>query len=299
MNIIHIGSWKTATTTIQTLCRKNVSKLEENGYGFIDQRSKAHGQEFQPKFRRAIRDIQSSGGNADIGDSIRVFKELYDNKKFDCFFHSWEGMLGHPFNSSRKQMYHPNATSHWLEKLNDETELKVVVTIRKQSELVEAMYAQEVRKGRVSSGIDKFINEKLPEDMSWASVIKPVVDKLGEEKVRVVPYEWTKKGDNSFLKSVFEGVVDIEKINTELHSNPSYSHIAVEISRLANLYLDGEDISKLEKFLADSFSNLTHRRSNFLTSELVEEVKRRCSSKDEVFFKDFFPDLELKKLGYY
>lgn len=299
MNVIHIGSWKTATTTVQALCRKNTDKLKLNGYSFIDQRSKDHQQKFQPKFRQAIKKIQKFGDQADIAESIDLFDQLHKQHDQRYFFHSWEGLLGHPFNSSSSQMFHPEATAYWLKKLSMVKEIRVVLTIRRQIELVEAMYAQEVRKGRVSYGIDKFINEKIPEDLSWSKVITPLIESLGEENVKIVPYEWMERSKKLFLDSVFQGVMNAQEINTDLHSNPSYSHVAVEISRLANLYLESKDVLKMEKFLSENFSNITHRRSQFLTSDLEKKIYERCSSNDQAILEKLSSDISLKELGYF
>ena len=299
MNVIHIGSWKTATTTVQTYCRKNLKVLARNNICFIDQRSSAHSEGFQPQFRAAIRKIQKSGAEAEALESIKLFEYLHDPENGERFYHSWEGMLGHPFNSSSKQMYHPNATAKWLGLLSGRKDIQVVLTIRRQCDLVEAMYAQEVRKGRTSVGIDKFVCEHLPKDMSWAAVIQPLIDVLGKDRVRVIPYEWVGLSGNRFFNSVFEGVVPFSELNGKIHSNPSYSHLAVEISRLANLYITKKEVSKLEKFLAENFSNVTHRRAQFISRNLKQEIAEKFVRKDVEFFEREYSDLNLEGLGYF
>ena len=300
MIYVHLGSWKTATTTVQQLLRQGEKPLRRQSAFFVDQRSESHLSDFQPKFRRAIKAIQgrSRDVTARIDDAANVFLSLSRDGSRGTAVHSWEGLLGHPLKSSKDVMYHAEATAEWFEPIVRRADVRFVLTIRKQEDLVEAMYGQEVRKGRANYGIDRFLWEWLPKDLSWERVITPFASRFGKDRIRVVPFESIRSGPRKFVQAVLGDAVNASALGEPAHSNPSFSHVAVEIARAAVPFLEPADIAKLEKFLQDNFSNLTHRRSEFLTPTLRRLVQERYGDSNRSIFREHMPDYDPVSLGY-
>lgn len=301
MIIAHIGSWKTGTTAIQYMLRSSKSALKKQEFAFADQNSEFHERNFRPAYRKAIKHIQNGGdvNHSVVHKSVELFHQFSNILGENNVIHSWEPFLGHPFNSSKDCMYHSEATAKWFSLASKHSKISVSISIRNQPDFVEAMYAQEIRKGRCNFGIHRFINEVVPRDLSWDNVVNPF-EALGDEiNLNVIPYEMMKDNCDKFLDAVFFDSLDHKLFKSIEIKNPSYSHLAVEISRLISPLLSSKELSLFERFLVENFSNKSHPRAEFLTHQMRREIMLSVQENNKRLFERLIRNVDGASYGYF
>lgn len=298
MKHIHLGSWKTGTTLIQSILRKNAKLLAADNVAFADQKSEAHVNSFSPHYRTYLKSLLSGREDSTaLAKSIAAFDRLTPPGS-RATIHSWEPFLGHPLRSSRQHLYVAEAAARWFEPIVEKEECLFTIYVRKQADFLEAMYAQEVRKARFLKGIDEFLNELCPSDLSWLPVVTPFINRFGTDRVRVIPFETIKTGADAFLDTFF-APLQLPKLSYHIdHSNPSFSHKAIEIARLTYPIIDASEIAKFEQFLVTNYSNLTHPRADFLGSSRRKDIMKSCTQANKLLFEIAKIDGRPSQFGY-
>lgn len=290
---IHYGSWKSASTLIQMTLRQNKEVLADNGVAFIDQQTDQH-KRFAGEFRKAVLAVQQEGVTSQDADAqcryaARLFEELNTSFGLDTAVHSWENFVGHPLFNTQRTLYHGVFTAWWFETYLSNLPLEFTFITRNQADLIEAMYTQEVRKGRFLSSIDDFLEKFVKgRDLSWLSVVEPFFARFGSEKVRVIPFEEIKKeGSEGFLKSFFSPFLEFDLELKVDHSNPSFSGKAVEVALKTYPGLTEEQRQREEKRLVREYSNLKYPRSDFLGKERRSLLLESVSKDNKLLFDNF------------
>ncbi|WP_323844034.1 hypothetical protein [Microbulbifer magnicolonia] len=307
MIYIHLGSWKTGTTTIQTVLRRNRVALQKLGYKFVDQRSQEF-KDFAATFNEARKlplrefDTLTSGETAILERSFDEFYNLVRGIENPIF--SWEPFLGHPF-SGLSSMYNSESAALWFSYLARRAldTFKFVLTVRNQFDFIESMYSQEVRKARFLSGFNDFFADKLPNDLGWEAVAKPFSDIFADDSLSVIPFEIVKKnGIRNYLEVFFRSVgIDLSELSLldkDLHSNPSFSKVADSIALNVYPFLEKNDRLLLERVLVENFSNKTHKDNSYFTSTQRNMLYSKVARGNALFFQKYCPSYDAQEMGY-
>lgn len=296
---IHLGSWKSASSLVQATLRKNKNVLSNNGAFFVDQNTDQH-KDFSKQFRKAMELVSEYGICSSLAQlhcqkAANYFEELNESSTVTKFIHSWENFVGHPFYRNPRVLYHGVATAWWFEQYLSHLPLEFTFITRNQADLIEAMYTQEVRKGRFLGGVDEFIEKFLTgRDLSWLPVVEPFVSRFGYKRVRVIPFEDIKEcGSEKFLRKFFSPIFDFDLDFSVKHSNPSFSAEAVKVALKTYPGLDAEERKKEELRLVKEYSNLKYPRSDFLEESRRSYFLETVRHDNRVLFDDIIsPDYE-------
>ncbi len=297
--IIHLGSWKSGSTLIQQNLRTNNKQLQKAGVRFIDQGEKQF-LEFLPFYRKAINAIKGNVPQTDeiVTASAEKFWELGNPDKHNAVVHSWEVFLGHPFNTSKNQMYHAEATAAWFERILGQHKPLFVIYLRRQADFIEAMYNQEVSKGRFLGSIEDFLEEFCQRSLSWRPTVEPFVSRFGLDNVKVIPFEVVKRDPEKFVDDFVDLFLNEKLEKKLLHSNPSLSEKATKIALAAYPHLEQNERVLLEKFLRTNFSNKTHGRCDFLGPLRRAYIFESTQEENRRLFEDFIPSFDPTEFGY-
>lgn len=294
MIYIHIGSWKTGTTLIQKILRKHRDKFRNKGVYFADQNSESFQTLFIPAFRKYILDP----GTRKLKAAVDSLYSLFDRENCNHILFSWEGFLGHPFLARKDGMYHPNETSMLLGEVSQIQPIQVIFYFRNQADLIESMYAQDVRHARFLGGFDHYFDNVVPKNISWLEIVEILVNQLGESNVDVKPFESIKLGTTHFLDAFFSKIINVDFVYNIDHANPSFSHKAIELAKVCYPLLSDEEIILMRKFLAKNFSTLTHDKCDYLGPTRRAEINARYKQENITLIKRFTAEYDPQLLGY-
>lgn len=220
--VVHVGTHKTGTTTIQYALNNISSKSRlEEGWDYIE--------------------------SPIITEKLMV-TELYDVELVKKFSSSLERLISlsnkTPVKIMSSELLSGSAVNGYLNSkavatiLHEATkkyDVKIIMYIRLQDELVESMYSQFIHQGD-SFSFDEYINQLDETDsFNYKRIIKDWHDSFGEENVIVRSYH--SAAEFGLLKD-FGEVIDSAKVfdfSMGAHvKNPGYSYDAIEIARLVN-----------------------------------------------------------------
>ncbi|GEN26267.1 hypothetical protein HCU01_42160 [Halomonas cupida] len=279
MIIAHIGSWKTGTTAFQYALRKSKVELERNRIRFVDTREKWFSEEFLPLFRNFVKRYESNRNYAEsLEGSIDVFERKVGFE--DDLIISWEAALGNPLNPSRETLYHPEATATWFSALNNIAEVKLSLVIRDQVELIQSMYAQEVRKGRYTGDFSEFLHDKMPLDVSWSRVVAPFFEAGLGDSLRVIPYSVSKGNMQNYFSKISWEKMKFSEIDISERKNRSFSKKAIEMMRRCSPLLEKSEARHFEKFLVENFSVDSMSGYAIASSEQVSFIRSHINKDD-------------------
>lgn len=208
--VIHVGSSKTGTTSIQGCLNKNPDMLAEHGVRFIRTGRKhiAH-----TPIHRALR------GETAVGLWQDIETELKDNG-------AKVGIL------SSEYFFYPRSAegfdAYMPPHLKENT--KVVAYIRRQDKYLESAYKQHVKVGKVRPDPKAYYDQRKHQ-FQYIDALNSHAQAFGTENVIVRPYERPrlKGGDvvQDFLQAI--GLPEDERFNTQAAgSNKSLSREASE-----------------------------------------------------------------------
>ena len=106
------------------------------------------------------------------------------------------------------------------------------------------------------------------------------------------------KGAKKFVNDFFDGIIEKKPVKEVPNSNPSFSHVAVEIARSSYPYLDSSEYPIMERFLVHNFSNISHDKCNFLGAKRRDEIFNKCRIDNGELFRKYVDVYNPALLGY-
>ena len=275
--IIHIGTTKTGSTTIQTFLRKNRRALKKRsiftpttrtGGGLhshaclpaatylFDEWEKRH-----PRFATGINTVAQQ-------DRLRkkLCREIETNcRKDDTAIFSCEALCY--FSHQEVEQ-----VKKFLSPLFDD--ITIVLYLRRQPEWLISIYAQRVKKGN-SHSFDNFLNE-YPKDerlLDYRRLIENWSSIFGKDKIKVRVFD-RKEFHNNDLLDDFAHTVGLEMtglLRTE-DTNTSFGSAETEFLRLLNK----RGRRNLELSLAKMFLPRTGEKAYFLNRQEAQRILDQC-----------------------
>ncbi|RMC29676.1 hypothetical protein [Paracoccus alkanivorans] len=253
--IVHPGSPKTATSTIQHVLRQNRAKLEQAGIGLIlpgDIRGHSYLGAYLASYR--------SDEPFDISHASAEFYEKYISQ-FDTVIVSEETFC-HDFMPSKKFGYggiDRAETSAELISQNPFDKTEIVLTIRPHVEFIISTYTHFVHRHREGRSFDHWYKDVVGlHRFSWETAVSAFKSQFSPEDVKVVSMSTAKEnGIGHYVRDVIialglEGVLPDPTVG-EVH-NPSPSKRAVELCTMLNQTIVNPKKSNLvNTFIVENF----------------------------------------------
>ena len=221
---IHIGTHKTGTTTIQ-----HALQVSSVFYG------RREGWDYLP-IPLAARNLM----NAQIYDEkiVREFsKDLRklikkSNNSLTKIISS-EALSG----TSSNGYLNSSVVAMMLRDITKTYDTKIIVYLRRQDEIVESMYTQEIHEGN-SLSFEEYFSKLTPGlSFNYSRFIKDWVSCFGENNIIVRSYHSAAK--RGLLKDFGEIIGSTGILNSSSErKNPGYSYNAIKIAQLVNTILD-------------------------------------------------------------
>ena len=274
---LHIGTPKTATTSIQTFCSDNREILERHGYCYPL---------FEYKFAKAsqyrnahflIGVIEDEEGNRQyereqeiVNEGIGRILELF--KTYDNVILSDEGIWNRGFFED----------THCWERLKKgfkekEIAVKVIVYLRRQDDFLFSWWNQQVKAGMVGSSVfswDEIVEERPYIQLDYYDMLTKISTYVGVQNITVRIFDKGHFAGGSiytdFMEAVHLELTDDYRINSPMN-NPSLTKNNIEIKRILNMMPD------LNKQKNDYFRKVVTQ----LSEENPEEGRSSMFSEEE------------------
>jgi len=233
--IVHPGSPKTATSTLQFILRQNRGRIARQGIGVMLPED-IRGQGFLGTYLSAYR--------GKIGPDIAAAAEEFfaPHRAANDVVVLSEETLCHDFMPSRKfadgGIDRADIAAELLAQSGFD-QVKVVLTIRPQFELLTSTYTHFVHRHREFRQFGEWVKDEvaLPR-LLWQPAVQSFVERFGRDNVDVVSMQTARSdGFGGYLKAVFDalglGAVNLD-IAQDAVQNPSPSSRAVHLCRIMN-----------------------------------------------------------------
>ncbi|MDR9409565.1 MAG: hypothetical protein RI573_12025 [Balneolaceae bacterium] len=287
---LHIGTWKTGSSTIQYNLYRLRKELEKEGYFFLCKENKMV---INDGIIRNFTSIE----NDYVKKSREKFKEILDRKRSTNpdidFISSAEEFSGNPF----KGFKNAGAVAQNLFEITKGfgLDVNVIVYLRRQDDFFESFYQQSIRLGE-SHGFQDFLKKFDESDFNWYYIVRSYAELFGHENIIVrryhnkfLPYE------NSLVQD-FGKVIGSETISgfkSTTSRNRGYSRDILEITRIMNKYFDGEERFQLRKLYDKIDSKLPFEKYSYFTANQRRAFLRKYEDSNYLVAKEFL-DVEEK-----
>lgn len=236
--VLHPGSPKTATSTLQHILRSNKDLLAEHGIGLIlpeDIRGTGYFAKYIPAYR--------SQNTQDLGQLTKEFFAPHFGK-FDRVICSDETFC-HDFMPSReKNRGGIDGADFAADELGKTGfgKTEIVLTIRPQVELLTSSYTHFVHRRRESRAFEDWLASEVDLNrLLWRPAVQAFRARFGNEQVAVISMAMAREtGMHTYLQAVLRAMtgngVDLVFSEEKVH-NPSASARAVELCRVMNSHI--------------------------------------------------------------
>lgn len=269
--ILHIGSQKTGTTSIQVFLKNNPSLLDDNKINFIrsGRTNIAHNSMLQ--YIRAGKG-QQIGRNI-VGEMLRQPDHTHVLSS-EMFF---RGGIADFFEQ------------HFPENIRANT--RVLVYLRRQDKYIEAMYKQKLKNGRFLGSPEAYRRKKG--QVNYLSVLERYGNVFGVENIDVRPFERTHFPNGDIIRDVAAllGITNLE--DHAIETGTANATLSREVSALLGLMSQSTDVNTRE-IIRDL---IQHRPAGAIRSQdcfdtkTCRQIMETCRDQNEALRQKFRPDL--------
>jgi hypothetical protein len=223
--IIHIGSQKTGSTSIQTFLTQQTAKMEEAGLRYVN------------------------AGRGPAAHNKLAFKR--DSDQYPVLMKRLVAEVENDPDKthvvSAEMLFTTRMASSIAEYLPDDLrkETQIIAYIRRQDKFLEAMYKQVVKTGRFKGSAQDYA-QKRESALMYSKVLDAYAENFGKENVLVLPYERSlfREGDVILDMAAHLGMTNVTKADLpEKFSNITLSR---EVSEMLGLISNTTDINIAE-----------------------------------------------------
>ncbi|MTI65570.1 MAG: hypothetical protein FH753_03115 [Firmicutes bacterium] len=289
----HIGLHKTGTTALQTFFTKNRKKLAKYDILYPKSGHYINGHHLLVwAQRKKLSDALIKGfiGNRKLNFFVHQLIEEIDNMPCDNILISSENLAARPFIELFRVI---DALKQYGFKGN----IKIVIYLRRQHELLSSYYSQYVKQSTYSGRISEFdgYNNKL----NYEILLNKLKERFEKKNIIVRVYEKKQfiNGNifDDFLNSVFNINLSNEFILPKKDPNPRLNVKALEYKRLTNEYFHNKYIDSFFETTLLKYSRLvdpsTHKafqKYGLLSEEQKNNIFKKYYKSNQNVAKDFF-----------
>ncbi len=281
---LHIGTHKTGTTTIQHALRSTSrAASEREGWSYI-------------KTSQSVKKLM----RAEQYDK-EIVKELEKEFKVKIGQSQRSSVISSEAFSGLPNFGYLNSAvaAQMLREITQSFDTKIIIYLRRQDDMVESMYTQNIHRGH-SLAFDDFLSElEMGVSYNYQRILNDWTACFGKENVLVRSYHTANQ--KGLLQDFGEIIGSSELLNVKAERrNPSYSFDALQIALIANTVLDeagkGELRQALQKTMpkkkSDSHQYFSlEKRKEFL--EVYKDSNRQVANEYFSGLATIFPDIEV------
>ena len=275
--LIHVGSPKTGTTSIQTFLSQNPHILLRNDYSYPD----IH-KEYSYIFEMGMRRCNVNGQHLEIV----VFQE--DERRKSIYYALLRRHLTHHsviLSEESLWLLSPEQLKAIFSELKERINIKirVIVFLRRPDVYLESLWKQGVREYLLCTGVDDYIKSNL-DKIDYLSRLQVIEEQIGHENIIVVPYETGQNRGIDSVKLFLDSIgINNNDIKIAVRDNMSFSEEAIsykiefnklyqELNGNKNLiYLDAIERAFLSWDNIQSAIKST-KKYGFMSQEIREEI---------------------------
>jgi hypothetical protein len=281
---VHIGTHKTASTTIQHALKNAVDAQVNEGWHYV------HFSELL-KPELSARMISAESPDDQVTQSIRenLALRMTANSKGDSaqrFVLSWEGFSGNARNAYRNS----NALATMLRTATEIHTVRIIVYLRRQDDFVQSMYTQTIHEGGTQSFSEFLKDFNGFGFLNYQSLLGNYEREFGKENMVVRSYHAA--ASRGMVRDFGEVIQSkyLREYQQEKRRNPSYSRAALEIAKLANHQLNAEQKKALRHVLQNSSPREPSDSFNFFNAEQRSQYLEQCAASNQAVAKRYFAD---------
>lgn len=269
---IHIGTWKTGSSTIQHNLYSERKKLRKEGFYYLSKKN----------------EITVPGWK--IGNFERVEEEFVEKtrvklsniiekknakKENVAFISSDEHFSGDPFRGFKNTGIVAKNIFEITKDLG--LDVYIIVYLRRQDDFFESLYQQSVRLGD-SHSFTEFLTQFDSSHFNWLNLIEAYADLFGKEKMIVRRYHQKYLPKENSLVQDFGKMIGSESLasfQVTTSRNRGFSRDTLEIMRVINRHFEGDEQFELRKIFDQVDSKLPFKNYSFFSdSDRVNFLNR-------------------------
>lgn len=223
--ILHIGTNKTGSTTIQNFLRENSHELANEGYYYPMGGAYYYPPESSASLlAHALREKQPKYiGNIKIDKSSCISDIRRDIINSDC-----KNIIisSEHFSLAREKTQIQNIFNIFEDLFKS---IKVIIYLRRQDSYIESLWSQRIKLGMITKSFEDFFAEqtKTSSALDYYQLLAPWSEIFGIENITVKPFEKTQFVDHDLLTDFLEyiGYKFIPVNNTLQNTSPSTEYL--------------------------------------------------------------------------
>jgi hypothetical protein len=235
--VVHVGILKTATSSLQTACAKNVGAISAAGVIYVgpdDIRGRGFWRDFFGNYRRLAPEFNVAEFRSYLLGRLRK----QGSGESDTIFLSEEGLSYDimPNPQMPSGFGRVRNTCRFLQSLGMD-DIHVVLTIRRQDRFLLSAYKHMVQlRGETETFGGWLFNNIDLDAVSWLPVIEAFEESIGVERLTVLPFEMTNEdGFAAYLQAVVAPAgLDTSDWQPGCVANPSLTDGSVDLARRVN-----------------------------------------------------------------
>lgn len=259
---IHIGTWKTGSSTIQYNLYKLRDQLKKEGFYYLCKENKMV---INDGIVRGFTELEKDY----ISQSREKFKKILNDQNGSgstTFISSAEEFSGDPFQGFRNA----RAVAKNLYEITKDLglDISVIVYLRRQDDFFESLYQQSIRLGE-SHSFQEFLNQYDASDFNWYELLQAYADVFGKENLLVRRYHRKYLPEENSLIQDFGKVIGstvVSEYEETQSKNKGFSRDTLEITRIMNKHFEGEERFKLRKIFDRVNAKLPFDKYSFFSA---------------------------------
>lgn len=278
---LHCGVEKTGSTLIQKALSRMGRLSHDHKLSVIPREAVQ-----QMRFFRYMERFRQENWQPDKAE-LKAAREEWKGMKLrgDAALLTHEFMLG----SARRSFYR-NA-EHCAETLASVfagSAIRFIIYVKRQDRHYESLYKQLLQSG-LEMDKETFLRRVNYKEMNWVEVLDRIADKVGQERMVVLPAEKIGEGPDRFIQHFLTvcGVDYRDPIPIPEDSNRSYNAKGIEIANRCNRFLDESERKLLRKFLMRYFTGSLGPQSHIFPAETRLRIAQKHRRDNGVLFKKY------------
>jgi len=270
---IHIGTHKTGSTTIQHALRETSKKSKHNKWSLVTPPNSSsefmHAKRYNDKLVNKFKlELQSGINRADTNQKLII---------------SSESLSGSPENGYKNS----DIVASMLKSATTSYNVIIIIYLRRQDEFIESIYTQKIHQGE-SLSFNKFKqNFNSTKTLNYNHLLNSFEKNFGKSNIIVRSYH--KASENGLLTD-FEEAAGIYLLPSTQNKrkNPSYSRNALEIARICNKQLTGNQIKHLRKSLQKTMAKDKNEPFTFFDKNSRSDLLQKHRHSNQEVAKNYF-----------
>ncbi len=274
---IHIGTHKTGTTTIQHALR---SAAGGNLGDWIYIGAPPTAKDFMRTDQYDKKLVKNF--------KAEIQRKMPNGEPENPVVLSSEALSGMPTSGYQNS----NVVYSMLRDATDRYNVKIVIYLRRQDSFVESMYTQKIHEGEAFE-FESFLKQyDAPDALDYYRMIADLIEFFGDQNLVVRSYhEASEKGLISDFGKII--VSKLLQCTSQGDKNPSYSRDALEIAKICNASLDGEQKRRLRRTLQETMAKERSESFAYFTDEdRVKFLEKYEASNLDVASRFFGGDID-------